>query len=285
MVDGSIRGAVPEPLYKQIVLTFNSWNEKHWINKRWFGPAVEKVLHEKGYCETSDAFVSRTNYMCNEFFDDADIAYFENMKVKNPRRYRVEGLGEWGLAEGLIYDNWEELEFDENELVKQRPNIHARFGLDFGYTADPSAFIAFLIDNEAKEIFIFEEHYQKGMLNNEIASMIEYKGYGKEEIMADCAEPKSIEEIKGYGIHRIRPARKGKDSVSNGIQFLQQYKVYVKPSCTNVILELNNYAWATGKDGTIMNVPIDDYNHLMDAWRYGAEKDMKRSGMSVMFEV
>lgn len=264
MVDGSIRGAVPEPLFKQIVLTFNPWNEKHWMKKRWFDVVDEMA----------DTF--RTDYKCNEFIDDADIHFFDEMKRKNPRRYRVEGEGFWGIAEGLVFDNWEERDFDKNLLIKERPGIRSAFGLDFGYTADPSGFIAFLIDMEAKEIFIFDEHYQKGMLNNEIADMLKYKGYAKEEIIADSAEPKSIDEIRGYGISRIRAARKGKDSIVNGIQFLKQFKIYIHPSCTNTILEFNNYAWDT-RDGIITNQPIDDYNHLIDPLRYGAEKHMANS--------
>jgi phage terminase large subunit len=266
MVDGSIRGAVPAPLFKQIALTFNPWNEKHWIKKRWFD-----VIDEM-------ADVFRTDYRCNEFIDEADIHFFEEMKKKNPRRYKVEGLGEWGIAEGLVFDNWTEKEFDKNELIKTRPGIQSGFGLDFGYTTDPSGFIAFLIDVKKREIFIFDEHYQKGMLNNEIADMLKYKGYAKEEIIADSAEPKSIEEIKRYGIPRIKPARKGKDSVSNGIQFLQQFEIVIHPKCTNTILEFNNYAYQT-KDGRVINEPIDDYNHLIDPLRYGVEKFMTGSAI------
>jgi len=268
MVDGSIRGAVPEPLFKQIVLTFNPWNEKHWIKRRWWDARDEMA----------DTF--RTDYLCNEFIDDADIHFFEEMRKKNPRRYRVEGEGFWGIAEGLVFDNWEERAFDRTEIIKSRPNIIARFGLDFGYTADPTGLICFLLDLEKKELFIFDEHYQKGMLNNEIAEMLKYKGYAKEEIVADSAEPKSIDEIRGYGISRIKPARKGKDSIINGIQFLKQFTIIVHPTCTNAILELNNYAWDT-RDGVITNEPIDDYNHLIDPLRYGMEKYMALSQANI----
>jgi phage terminase large subunit len=195
MVDGSIRGAIPAPLFKQITGTMNPWNEKHWIKKRFFD-----VVNES-------AFTLRTDYHCNEFIDDADINFFEEMKQKNPRRYNVEGLGNWGVAEGLVFDNWEERDFDKIELIKTRPHIESAFGLDFGYTADPTGLACLLVDERAKEIYIFDEHYQKGMLNNEIADMLKYKGYAKERIIADSAEPKSIDEIKKYGIARIRGAR------------------------------------------------------------------------------
>jgi len=263
MVDGSIRGALPEPLFKQITGTMNPWNEKHWIKKRFFDNPDEMV------------FTLKTDYRCNEFIDDADIHFFEDMKEKNPRRYKIEGLGEWGVAEGLVFDNWEEREFDINE-VRKHPGIVSAFGLDFGYSVDPTGFVALLVDETKKEIYFTDEHYQRAMLNNEIAEMLRYKGYGKEEIIADSAEPKSIDEIKKYGIARIKPARKGKDSILNGIQFLQQFKIIVHPKCTNAILELNNYAWDT-KDGKAINIPIDGYNHLIDPMRYAVERLMQRS--------
>lgn len=269
MVDGSIRGLLPEPLWKQITGTMNPWNEKHWIKKRFFDTADPNV------------FTLKTTYQCNEFIDKADIAFFEDMQARNPRRYNVEGLGNWGVAEGLVFDNWTERDFVVNELVKARPHIQSGFGLDFGFKADPSAFIAFLVDMGKKEIFIFDEHYQKGMLNNEVADMIKYKGYAKERIVADSAEPKSIEEIKRHGILRIKPARKGRDSVSNGIQFLQQFRMFVHPKCTNVILELNNYAYSM-KDGKVTNEPIDEYNHLLDAMRYAAEQFLQPVNIRVL---
>ena len=271
MVDGSIRGAIPEPLFKQITGTMNPWNEKHWIKKRFFD-----VIDET-------AFTLKTDYTCNEFLDKADIKFFEEMKKKNPRRFQVEGLGNWGVAEGLVFDNWEEREFDYRQLIKDRPHIEAAFGLDFGYTADPTGLACMLVDLKEKELFLFDEHYQKGMLNDAIAEMLEYKGYSKENIIADSAEPKSIEEIRGYGISRIVGARKGKDSIANGIQFLKQFKIILHPKCTNGILEFNNYAYET-KDGKLTNNPTDAYNHIIDPMRYGCERFMSNNSFAVLFE-
>ncbi|MED0680575.1 PBSX family phage terminase large subunit [Aneurinibacillus thermoaerophilus] len=266
-VDMSIRGALPEGLWKQLTVTFNPWSEKHWLKKRFFDEPNPDVL------------ALTTTYQCNEFLGPDDIKLFEWMRANRPRRYRVEGLGEWGIAEGVIYDNWEEKEFDWREIAK-RPGISSAFGLDFGYTADPTAFIATLIDHERKEIYIFDEHYQKAMLNNQIAEMIRYKGYAKEKIIADSAEPKSIEEIRRCGISRIREATKGKDSILNGIQYLQQFKIYVHPKCVNTIVELSNYIW-DNKNGTFINKPVDDYNHLMDALRYAVTSNKQQSGSPV----
>ena len=109
------------------------------------------------------------------------------------------------------------------------------------------------------------------MLNDAIALEIKRRGYSKDEIIADSQEPKSIEEIKRSGISRIKPAAKGQGSVNQGIQYLQQFDIYVHPKCTNVIMEFKNYVWDE-KDGTTLNKPVDNYNHLMDALRYSMEK-------------
>lgn len=257
-VDLSIRGEVPAPLFKQITGTLNPWNEKHWIKTRFFDNPDEET------------FTAQTNYLCNEFLDEKDRKVFDLMREKYPRRYNVEGLGNWGISEGLIYDNWREVEFDYTDYATKR-DFHSCIGLDFGYTADPTALVCMLINIEAKRLLIYDEHFEKGMSNQRIADLIKYKGLAKEEITADSAEPKSIDQIKSLGISRIKPAKKGADSVNNGIQFLKDYDIMVHPKCTNIINEFNNYAWNT-KDGKQTNSPIDDFNHGMDAMRYGVEK-------------
>ena len=262
-VDMSIRGELPPGYFKQITLTFNPWSEKHWLKKRFFDVVDEDIL------------AITTNYTCNEFLGEDDRKLFEKMKLNNPRRFNIEGLGNWGIAEGLIYNNFEELEFNIEEIKKRR-NIKSAFGLDFGYTNDPTAFIASLVDLDNNEIFIFDEHYQKGMSNKDISNMIKYKGYSKEKIVGDSSEPKSIDDIKRQGIYRIKGAKKGKDSILNGIQFIQDFKIYVLPKCENTIIELSNYVWDT-KEGNVINKPVDDYNHLMDALRYSLE-DIRLGG-------
>lgn len=263
-VDMSIRGELPKGYFKQITLSFNPWSEKHWLKKRFFDVKDEDVL------------AITTNYACNEFLGEDDRKLFEKMQENNPRRYSIEGLGNWGIAEGLVYNNFEELDFDVEE-IKKRKNIKSAFGLDFGYTNDPTAFIASLIDLDNMEIFIFDEHYQKAMSNKMIANMIKYKGYSKERIIGDSSEPKSIDDIKREGIYRLKGARKGKDSILNGIQYIQDFKIYVHPKCENTMIELSNYVWDT-KEGNVINKPIDDYNHLMDALRYSLE-DIRLGGV------
>lgn len=263
-VDMSIRGELPKGYFKQITLSFNPWSEKHWLKKRFFDTKDEDVL------------AITTNYTCNEFLGEDDKKLFEKMKINNSRRYNIEGLGNWGIAEGLVYSNFEELDFNIED-IKKRPNVKSAFGLDFGYTNDPTAFIASLVDLDNMEIFIFDEHYQKAMSNKDIANMIKYKGYSKERIVGDSSEPKSIDDIKRQGIYRLKGARKGKDSILNGIQYIQDFKIYVHPKCENTMIELSNYVWDT-KEGNVINKPIDDYNHLMDALRYSLE-DIRLGGV------
>lgn len=261
-VDMSIRGELPPGYFKQITLTFNPWNERHWLKKRFFD-----VKNENVYAVT-------TNYLINEFLGDDDRAIFEDMRINNPRRYKIEGLGEWGIAEGAIFNNWYVQAFDKSEIIK-RDGVRSAFGLDFGYTVDPTALPASLIDMNNKEIFIFDEIYERGLLNNQIADRIKEKGWQKELIIADSAEPKSIDELKRLGIRRIVKAEKGKDSVNAGIQFLQQFKIIIHPSCANAINEFSNYVWARDKDGRLLNKPCDEFNHLIDALRYSVERYRK----------
>jgi len=258
MLDESIRGQVPPGLWKQITLTFNPWTDKHWIKKRFFD------------IKSPDILAKTTNYMCNEWLDEADLKMFEDMKLNRPKRYRVAGLGDWGVVDGLVYENWEERVFDVNEVSK-RPGVRSVFGLDFGYVNDPSALFCGLVDTVAKEIYVFDEMYEKAMLNEDICERITKMGYSKEQIVADCAETKSIVTLRHLGLPRVKPSRKGKGSVNNGIDACQSFKIIIHPRCVNFLTEISNYTWAEDKFGKKLNEPIDDFNHLMDAMRYSME--------------
>lgn len=259
----SIRGQIPAEyagLFKQATITFNPWSDRIWIKKRFFDCPPDP-----------DILAKTTNYMCNEWLDDADRKVFEDMKKNNPRRYRVAGLGDWGIVDGLVYDNWREEAFDHNEVARQ-PGVYSFFGLDFGYTNDPTALFCGLINTEQKKIWVFDEVYKRGLTNRMLRDEIVAAGYGKEKIVADAAEPKSIAELRDeLGLRRIEAARKGKDSINNGIQFLQDFEIIVHPRCVNFLTEISSYTWDEDKFGTKINKPIDANNHLMDAMRYAAE--------------
>ena len=258
MIDESIRGVTPEGLFKQITITFNPWNEGHWLKKRFFDSEDENVL------------AKTTNYMCNEWLDEADIRVFEDMKKNNPKRYDVAGLGNWGVSEGLVYENWQEKVFSKDEVAGMEGVVSA-FGLDFGYTNDPTALFCGLVDVNNKVIYVFDEMYEKAMSNEKIAKKIIDMGYGKEKITADSAEPKSIDRLRELGVRNVQSARKGRDSVNNGIDYVQGFSIIVHPKCSNFVREIGLYRWDKDKEGRSINKPVDDNNHLMDAMRYGME--------------
>ncbi len=273
MLDESIRGVIPEGsgLFKQITLTLNPWNEHHWIKKRFFDAVPD-----------DDILAMTTNYLCNEWLDKADLKVFETMRRQNPRRYKVAGLGEWGIVDGLVFENWEEKPFSIEEIKKVK-GIKTVFGLDFGYTNDPSALFCGFLDETSKTIWVFDEMYESGMSNEAIAERIIRMGYGKEKIRADSSEPKSIDRLRELGISHIRKANKGKDSIINGIDFLSDYHIIIHPKCVNFLTEIGNYQWDTDtKTGKKLNRPVDDFNHLMDAMRYACE-DVSR-GDAFSFE-
>lgn len=264
MIDESIRGEVPEGYFKRIFVLLNPWSEKTWIKKRFFDPPND-----------DNKLAITTTYKCNEWLTPDDLRIFDDMKKRNPRRYSVAGEGNWGIVDGLVYENWKEQSFSIDE-IRSRPGVVSAFGLDFGYTNDPSTLFCGLLDKANGQLFVFDEMYEKGLSNKKIADTITEMGYGKERIVADSAEPKSIDELKTLGL-RVRGAAKGKDSIKNGIQWIQDLEIIIHPRCVNFITEISNYTWDKDKFGNMLNAPIDDFNHLMDAMRYALEKHIKGS--------
>lgn len=255
-LDMSIRGEVPDGYFKQITLTFNPWSATSWIKPRFFD------------APDPDVFTKTTTWRCNEWLDESDRNVFRKMKEQNPRRYRIEGDGEWGIAEGLIYERVRFEDFDI-DAIRKIPGIKAAFGLDFGFT-DPNAFTCLLIDNAAMKIYVFDEWYRTGVTNRQIAQAIKEKGYGGQRIICDAAEPKSIAELQEEGI-KAEPSRKGKDSVNHGIQLIQNYEIIVHAkNCPEFAKEIQNYCWAKDRDGRPTDKPDHEFSHGMDSMRYAA---------------
>lgn len=172
--------------------------------------------------------------------NQATIDALEGYKETNPYFYRVYCLGEWGSMSKQVYTNYTIKDLDLDELRKQ--GFPQLVGLDFGYVNDPTAIVSSLLDEENKTLYITNEFVKTGLLNNEIAEQLKLMGFTKSTIIADSAENKSIDEIKREGIRRIQPAAKGKGSINQGIQKLQQYKIIVDSSCSSTIEELENYS-------------------------------------------
>lgn len=200
-------------------------------------------------------FITLT-YKDNEALEQSIIDSIESRKA-NKNWWLVYGLGQLGEVEGRIYTNWAIVDDIPHEAKL------VRYGLDFGYSNDPTAIVAIYKYNGG---FILDEiMYRKGLSNTQIADTL--KNYPQALVIADSAEPKSIDEIISQGVSMI-PSVKGKDSVNQGIQKVQDQKISITKRSTNIIKEYRNYMWETDKDGKILNVPMELMNHGMDAIRY-----------------
>ena len=245
----------------QFFLSFNPVSRASWIYKRWFA--------ENKY---DNAFILKTTYKNNKFLPEQYIKSLEELIETSPIYYKIYVLGEFTSLNKLVYSNWKKEEIDREKLLKdEKLDLFACCGLDFGFSLDPTAFIASYLDEKNKKIYIYKEIVEKGKTNPELAELLTNEGFSKAIIVADSAEPKSIEELRQEGIRRIRASKKGPDSIIHGIQKLQQYEIIVDPSCIHVITELENYSWQKDKSGEYIQRPIDDFNHCLDALRYSLQ--------------
>lgn len=211
-----------------------------------------------------------STYKDNPYLDKAQIDEIESNR-HNEQWWRVYGLGLTGHIEGTIYQPF--IQIDE---IPARDRLRHCYGLDFGYSNDPTALLDIYIDTSARKIYCDELIYEAGLLNSEIASRMERLGISKTtEIFADAAEPKSIDELgrKGYR-YNVKPAYK-RDILSQ-IQFLQQYEIYVTKRSLSVIRESRQYRWKEDRDGNSVNEPEDSNNHAMDALRYGVFTSLRQ---------
>ena len=197
-------------------------------------------------------------YKDNEALDQNIVDSIEQRKNR-VGWWKVYGEGKLGEVEGKIYKGW--------DIIDKIPDTAKllRVGLDFGYSNDPTAIVEVWKLNEV--LILNEVTFQKGLSNKQIADILLAKEYTV-MVIADSAEPKSIDEISGYGVS-IVGARKGKDSVKHGIQYIQDHKIAVTKRSVKVIKEYRNYLWQTDRDGKILNKPEHAFSHSMDAIRYG----------------
>lgn len=248
---------------KQIILTLNPISEQHWIKRIFFDDPIQGV------------FTLKTTYLDNAFIDDEYKMVMDNKKKSNPRYYGIYALGNWGTAEGLIFNNVEQRLIREDELT----GLDCVQGLDFGYTNDPSAFNQTYIDTKNKKIFIFDGFYEKGLSNSAITTKIKDLGLHRHMTTADSSEPKSIDAISAKGV-RVKGALKGPDSINSGIDFLLDYEIILNAHLVEFMTEFNNYAWKVDKKtNKAINKPVDEFNHFIDSLRYATEKyHAKRRG-------
>ena len=227
----------------------------------WFdwNPVAEFWFYTEMLGRRDDIDFITLTYLDNEALDIITVQEIESHR-NNLAWWQVYGLGQLGQLEGRIYTNWGIID----EVPKEARLV--RYGLDFGYTNDPTASDAVYVWNGA---FILDEVIdQKGLSNRQIADL--YLNMNRAMIVADSAEPKSIDEISSYGLNIIG-SQKGKDSVNQGIQYVQAQKIFITKRSINTLKEYRNYLWITDKDGKVINEPSPIWNHHMDDIRYGLE--------------
>jgi len=256
----SLRGGII-----QEIATFNPEMETDWINSYFF-PAKENYEKAEGnfhYVRSirEDTTILHTTYKDNSYVTPQSAELLESFEDIDENYYRIYTLGLWGgVLEGLVYDRWEIVD----EIPKEAKMLG--YGLDWGYSNDPTAIVK--IGKEGNTLFLDEVLYKKGLTNQQLASEMISRGIKyTDDLVADSAEPKSIQELFNSGFN-VHPALKGQDSVRAGIDKLKQYELRVTGSSSNLIRELKHYRWKMDKDGNSLNVPIDAFNHGLDAVRY-----------------
>ncbi len=247
-IDESIRGVVNPPLFKQITMTMNPWSEKHFAKRRFFDVVDDNIL------------AMTTNYLCNEWLDDADRIMFEEMKKNRPKRYQVAGLGDWGVAEGLIFDNWH-----VEDLTSKIPYFDNVYnGIDFGYSADYTALIRAHLDKARKTIYVFDEYYTLKALTQQLIPVLKER-CKREYIMCDSASPERIDELYLNGINAVGCK---KTEINFGIYWLLGYEIVIHKDCVNLIREMSQYCWEEDKFGNALPKPVGKDDHGIDALRY-----------------
>lgn len=244
---------LPWPIVDQLITRTREivWLDWNPVSEFWF---YTEMLNKRDDLD----FITLT-FRDNEALDQVTLNEILSHE-SNARWWRVYGEGQLGDVEGKIYHDW--------EIIDEVPHAGylERRGLDFGYSNDPSALVAiYRLDGG---LVLDEELFQKGLSNKQIADIILNLPNANKLVVADSAEPKSIDELKLYGINIIG-AEKGPDSVRNGIQIVQDQRISVTKRSINIIKEYRNYMWETDKDGKILNVPEHTWSHSMDAIRYG----------------
>ena len=207
-------------------------------------------------------FITLT-YKDNEALDEITVNEIESHR-DNKNWWLVYGLGQLGVVEGRVFNNWPIIDEIPPEARLERR------GLDYGYSNDPTALVNIYKWNDSW--IVDEVIYQKGLSNKQIADVILNQTDPHTLVIPDSAEPKSNDELVSYGV-AVLPANKGQGSVLQGIQFLNRQRIFVTKRSINIIKENRNYMWKTDKDGKILNVPMDIWNHAMDAIRYGMESN------------
>jgi len=228
----------------RIILDYNPSDSFHWI--------YDRVIPRE------DADFYQTTYRDNPFLDATIVAEIERLKQTDEHYWRVYGLGERGTNRAQVF------QFTTYQQLPPQAKFLS-YGLDFGFTNDPSALVACY--QWGDNLYFQEVLYSTNLTNQDLSQMFTKFEVGRyDEVFADSSEPKSIEELHRMGFN-VKPTAKGADSVNAGIDMLKRYKLHVNGS--NLTKEMENYKWLEDKNGNLLNKPEDKYNHAIDALRYG----------------
>ena len=243
----------------QVFLDFNP-SEQFWYNDQ--------------IQTRDDITIIHSTYKDNPYLNDDQIKEIERLQHTDLQYYQIYALGQFAGAIDRIY-SYTPLD----DIPVDRGAKLVALGLDFGYTNDPTTLVE--VWRQGDNVYLNELIYQTGLTNSDIGDLMSEYGVDRTiEIIADSAEPKSIEELRRYGFN-IKPAIKGPDSIKNGIDILKRNRLFVTKQSTNLIKELNNYKWITDKNGNKLNKPVDMFNHALDAVRYVALNKMKQGNTGV----
>ena len=255
LIDGTLRSNKYD-LPLQMYFTFNPISKQNFVYKYW-GFDTGKT--------PPDTFICHSTYRDNPFLDESYHKRMEALKERNSTRYKIEAEGLFANLSRLVFNNYTVKEFDYTQL-----NGDLCIGQDYGFVADPTTLVASIVT--ADTIYIFKEWGGTGYTNDKIANVIKSLGFAKSMIIGDCAEPKTLEELRRAGISRIKPSVKGADSIKHGLQRLMQYDIIVHPDCQGIITEFENYTYKKDRaTGEYIDQPIDDFNHYIDALRYSLQ--------------
>ena len=254
-----LRGATPDGIGKRVIFSFNPILQTHWIYQEFFWNWDDS----KNLYKSDDLLILKTTYKDNKFLTDEDIYALEH--ETNPYFYNVYTLGNWGVLGKVIFKNWRTE--DLSDVIPSFDNIYN--GIDFGVT-DPNAFIRVHVNEGQKQIFVFNEYKKSNTLIDELAEELNNRISKDEFIVGDPQGAQAILELNNRGITVI-PAKKGPNSINDGISWLKEYEIIIDIHCQEFKNEIQSYHWQEDKLGNALPKPVDKDNHLIDALRYATE--------------
>lgn len=266
LLDGTLRGKCAT---KQMYFSFNPVSMQNYLYTRF--------CFDKGEVP-EDTFILKTTYKDNKWCDEATVKRLEALKDRNPTRYKIEAEGDFATLDKLVYPNITVQEFDYVAMLRSEDERYKQiYGMDFGFINDYTALVCAIADTKDMILYVYDEHFQKGMLTDDIINMVKAKNLHKTNIICDRQEGRLIEELRKGGLN-VRKCSKGKGSIMQGIGKIQAYTIIVLPRCINIKAEFENYCYKKDKaTGQYINEPIDSWNHGMDALRYGIQSIKKKA--------